>query len=534
MNSTLRALNIILGLMAILIIFGLGYQTGKRYDIAVDENDKYVTISYSVNEQKMRRLMSLIDNHYVHDINTDSLVDKTIGFVMSNLDPHSVYLEKRISQNMDREIKGYYVGIGIQYVIYRDTIVITHVDKNSPNQHIFKLTDRVLQVGDSSVVGEAAQRVGNLIQGESNSNIQLTLLRENDILEVEAKRAAIPRASVTESFMLNEYLGYVKVNRFGENTHSEFQKALAQLLDQGMQSLVLDLRGNPGGIMSAAEKIADEFLTKDKLIVFTQDNQGKKEFRYASNRGAMDGQPIYVLIDEGSASASEIVAGAIQDNDAGVIIGRRSYGKGLVQREINLGDGSKLRLTTAKYFTPTGRSIQKPYSNGIEEYNRDITARYFSGEVFNKDSIKVPDSLMFKTPKGRIVYGGGGIIPDEFVPIDSVGHGRWYYEHAHQNVFNTRIFEYIENNHFSLEKIKEEHFIAYYNTNDLAVQLLANLNVEPDQFTETEFLNFKTYIKASMARFLYGDSAYNKIWNQRDPMISRAIQISEAQRNDLE
>lgn len=528
MNSTLRALNIILGLIALLIIFGLGYQTGKRYDIAVDENDKYVAISYSMNEQKMRRLMSLIDNHYVHDINTDSLVDKTIGFVMSNLDPHSVYLEKKISQTMDREIKGYYVGIGIQYVIYKDTIVITHVDKNTPNKNMFKLTDRVLQVGDSSVIGEAAQRVGNLIQGESNSKIPLKLLRKNEIIEVNATRSVIPRASVTETFMLNNHLGYVKVNRFGENTHSEFEDALKQLLKEGMTELVLDLRGNPGGIMSAAEKIADEFLTKDKLIVFTQDNQGKKEFRYATNRGLMDGQPIYVLIDEGSASASEIVAGAIQDNDAGIIIGRRSYGKGLVQREISLGDGSKLRLTTAKYFTPTGRSIQKPYSNGTDEYNRDISARYFSGEVFNKDSIKIPDSLMFKTPKGRIVYGGGGIIPDEFVSIDSFGRGRWYYEHVNQNVFNTRIFEYIENNHLSLEKIKEEHFIAFHNPSQLAEQLLAELNLEPEQFSEMEFLNFKTFIKASMARFLYGDSAYNKIWNQRDPMISRAIQISEA------
>lgn len=525
MNSTLRTLNIILALIAVLIIFGLGYQTGKKYDIAVDENDQYLAISYSVNEQKMRRLMSLIDNHYVHDINTDSLVDKTINFVVSNLDPHSVYLEKKKSRYMDREMKGYYVGIGIQYVIYRDSIVITHVDKNSPNRGLFQLSDRLIQVEDSMVVGKNTDKVGDLILGENNSTISLKLLRDGKPITVEAKRGVIPKSSVTEAFMLDKELGYIKVTRFVETTAAEFHSVLQKLEKEGMKGLVLDLRGNPGGIMSAAERIADEFLEKNKLIVFTQDNQGKKEYRYATDRGVMDQQPLYVLIDEGSASASEIIAGAIQDNDAGTIIGRRSYGKGLVQREISLGDGSKLRLTTAKYFTPTGRSIQKPYLNGIEEYNRDITERYISGEVFSKDSIKVPDSLMFKTPKGKIVYGGGGIIPDVYIPIDSMGYGRWYYEHAHQNVFNTRVFEYIEKNHEQLSKIKEEHFIAYFKPNEMADALLKNINLSSSQFSEEEMQNFYTFIKATMARFLYGESAYNKVWNQRDPMISKALEL---------
>ena len=335
MNSTLRILNIILALLAVLIIFGLGYQTGQKYDIAVDENDKYVAISYSVNEQKMRRLMSLIDNHYVDEIDTDSLVDMTIGYVMTKLDPHSVYLEKTVSQNMDRQMKGYYVGIGIQYVIYRDTIVITHVDKNSPNKSFFKLSDRVVQIEDSLVTGKAADSAAELIQGENNSTVRIKILREGEPRTINAERAVIPKASVSESYLLTKDLGYIKINRFGENTYLEFKTALIQLQNKGMESLVLDLRGNPGGIMSAAEKIVDEFLPKDKLIVFTEDNQGKKEFRYATNKGDFDGKPIYVLIDEGSASASEIVAGAIQDNDAGVIIGRRSYGKGLVQREIS-------------------------------------------------------------------------------------------------------------------------------------------------------------------------------------------------------
>lgn len=527
MKFTLRVLNIILLILSILMIFGLGYQTGKKYDIAVDEDDKYVAISYSVNEQKMRRLMSLIDNHYVNDINTDSLVDKTIGYVMSNLDPHSVYLDKAISKSMDREMKGYYVGVGIQYVIYRDTMVITHVDKNSPNKKLFQLSDRVLKVGDSLVIGKAADTAHELIKGEYNSTLDMLILRNGKPITVMAKRAVIPRATVTESYMLNKDLGYIKLNKFGENSHIEFKNALIQLQKQGMEALVFDLRGNPGGMMRSAEKIADEFLTQDKLIVFTQDKQGKKEFRYATARGDFDGKPVYILIDEGSASASEIIAGAIQDNDAGTIVGRRSYGKGLVQREISLGDGTKLRLTTAKYFTPSGRSIQKPYNDGIEEYNKDISERYVSGEMFSKDSIKVPDSLIFKTSKGRIVYGGGGIIPDEFVAIDSLGYGRWYYEHAHQNAFNTKIFNFIEENKNSFQNLKEEHYVAFYNPQPLSQDLLREINLTPQQFSEKEMANFNTYVKATMARFLYGDTAYDRIWNKNDAMISRAIALNE-------
>ena len=526
MNKVLKVLNIILGLLAILIIFGLGYQTGQRYDIAVDENDKYVAISYSVNEQKMRRLMSLIDNQYIENINTDSLVDNTINFVMSNLDPHSVYLEKKLSRDIEREMKGYYVGIGVQYVIYNDTVVITHVDKFSPNKSFFKLSDRVLMVNDSVVTGETVNRAADLIQGEPNTYVQVKVLRDNVPRTINAKRDVIPRSSVTENYMLTKDLGYIKLKRFGENTYFEFRTALLNLKRMGMEQLVLDLRGNPGGLMSSAERIADEFLTAEQLIVFTQDAQGKKEYRYASNIGQFDEKPVYILIDEGSASASEIIAGAIQDNDAGTIIGRRSYGKGLVQREISLGDGSKLRLTTAKYYTPTGRSIQKPYTNGSENYNRDISERYISGEMFSKDSIKVPDSLMFKTPKGKIVYGGGGIIPDYYIPVDSVGYGRWYYENAHHDIFNMQIFKYIEEHHHNLQLLKEEHFIAYFNPDPLARTLLANIGLQPEQFDEKERRNFETFIKATMARFLYGEATYDRIWNQNDPMIGKAIELS--------
>ncbi|MDO5656290.1 MAG: S41 family peptidase [Flavobacteriaceae bacterium] len=528
MNRILKVLNVILGLLAILIIFGLGYQTGQRYDIAVDENDKYVAISYSVNEQKMRRLMSLIDNQYIENINTDSLVDNTINFVMSNLDPHSVYLEKKLSRDMEREMKGYYVGIGIQYVIYNDTMIITHVDKQSPNKSFFKLSDRVLSVNDSVVTGKAVSRAADLIQGEINSDVQIKIIRDGEKRTINARRSVIPRASVSESYMLTNQLGYIKLRRFGENTYLEFKTALLKLKHQGMNALVLDLRGNPGGLMSSAERIADEFLGSDQLIVFTQDADGKKAYRYATNKGEFDGQQLYVLIDEGSASASEIIAGAVQDNDAGTIIGRRSYGKGLVQREISLGDGSKLRLTTAKYYTPTGRSIQKPYSNGIEQYNSDITKRYLSGEMFTKDSIKIPDSLMFKTPKGKIVYGGGGIIPDVFIPIDSMGYGRWFYEQTHNDLFNIQIFNHIEKNHESLQKILEEHFISYYKTDELALKMLTDIGLSPEQLDEKEMINFNNFIKAGMARFLYGQTAYDKVWSRNDPMILKAIELNNS------
>lgn len=511
-----------------LLLFFIGFQVGKKYDIVLDENDEYVTISYSLNEQKMRRLMSLIDNYYVDSIDTNSLVDKTIDFVTKNLDPHTTYIPQRLSALYDQELSGFYDGIGVGFLTFNDTLVVTNTIPNSPNKDLFKLGDRILSIQNKKIDSTNLDSIRYYIKGKRKSSVLIEILRDGETKKILAKRENIQRPTVSLYYMLTKDIGYIKLDHFAETSAGEFRNALSLLKKQGMTSLIFDLRNNPGGLVDVAQEIADEFLKEDQLIVYTQDRRGTKRFRYATEKGLFEDKPVYILIDGGTASASEIVAGAIQDHDAGTIIGRRSYGKGLVQKEISLGDGSKIRLTIAKYYTPTGRSIQKPYSISAEEYESDLKNRFERGEFFSLDSIKRIDSLQFKTPKGKIVYGGGGIIPDAFIPLDTVGIDRWYFEQGYADNLNIPIFKFIDKNHQSLSKINEEDFIKFYNTTAFSKTIFSQLNVaEEEKKIKFEDLNF--YIKAIIARMLYGENAYNKIWNQRDPMILKAESIDKKQ-----
>ncbi|MGV4437990.1 S41 family peptidase [Ornithobacterium rhinotracheale] len=528
MKKWFKVFNVILIILSMIMFFAIGVQVGKKYDIAIDENDDYVTISYDLNEQKVRRLMSLIDNYYIDSLNTDDLVDKTIDFVTQNLDPHSMYIPKERGESTTLAMDGIYEGIGVSYVNYNDSVVVTHSAPNSVNAKLFELSDRILAIGKHSITKENRDSVKNYLEGKLNTQIPIKLLRNGNEIEVTAKRTKISQSSVPLFYMINDRLGYIKLDKFIHNSAEDFRNALSFLKKKGMKSLVLDLRDNPGGLVDAAQKIADEFLKEDQLIVYTQDKEGKKKFRYATGEGTFQKRPIYILINEGSASASEILAGAIQDQDAGVIIGRRSYGKGLVQKEISLGDGSKIRLTTAKYYTPTGRCIQKPYTQNDKNYVYDIRNRLASGELYNIDSIKKIESLRFKTPKGKIVYGGGGIIPDVFIPIDTVNIGKWFYEHGLNNHLERPIFSFIDKNHLTLEKIKEPHFVKYYSVDSLANALRKDIN--PIQNSPEELANFNTFVKASMANFIYGSNAYNQVWNSVDPMILEAIKLDNEQR----
>lgn len=513
-----------MSLLLLTLVFGLGYLAGKKYDIAIDENDDYLTISYSVNEQKMRRLMSLIDNYYVEHINTDSLVDETINYVVGSLDPHSVYLNKKSSQEVSQEMKGYYVGIGMEYIVHKDTITVTNLSQFSPNLEKLEFGDRIYKVDDSIVIGISTEKLKDIILGKPNSTLNLKIIRNNQKKNIKVKRSPIITPSVPLHYMINKSLGYIKIKKFSENTYAEFHHALLDLKSKGMKTLVLDLRGNLGGILQSAEKIADEFLPKGKLLVYTQDNQGKKIMRYATERGDFENQPLYILIDELSASASEVIAGAIQDHDAGTIVGRRSFGKGLVQKEISLGDGSKIRLTTAKYYTPSGRSIQKPYDKGTQEYHNDIYKRFEGGELYSKDSISITDSTVYKTAKGKTVYGGGGIIPDIYIPIEEKGHGQWYYQHAKNNVIATRIFEFVESHKDSLKQLSKENFIQSYQTNDFSKQLLKDFKIPYKNIEKEEFENFNTYVKSTIGRFFYGEKTYIQVWNTNDNMIKAVLQ----------
>jgi carboxyl-terminal processing protease len=374
-------------------------------------------------QKKLNKLIDFIDNEYVDSVNTDSIVDQTVNGILEKLDPHSVYMAKKEAQHEAESMKGDFVGIGVNFFMENDTVAIINPLKGGPSQKAgIKAGDRILYIGKEKIFGVKlpTEKLYAKLKGEANTTVQLTIFRksEHKKIKVNIIRNVVPIKSVDIAIMLNKTTGYIKINRFAETTYNEFKIGLNQILKAGAQKIVLDLRDNGGGFMEEAIFIADEFLRDKKLIVFTKNKQGRIDKTFATSTGSFENGNVRILINENSASASEILAGAIQDNDRGLIIGRRSFGKGLVQREIPFEDGSSVRLTVARYYTPTGRSIQKSYKAGAEDYFNEFLKRYHNGEMYVKDSIKIADTLKFKTPKGRIVYGGGGIVPDLFVPIE--------------------------------------------------------------------------------------------------------------------
>src|SRR5690606_1237621 len=392
--------------MIILIIFIAGFMVGKKYDIAIDENDQLVGLKYSANEQKIRRLVSLIDDQYVEEVNTDSLVDNAINQIIGQLDPHTTYLNQKSLEQITRQMSGSYEGLGILVQNIDDTLTVTQVLNSSPNFNKLILGDKILKIDSVSTKGLSSESAQAIFKANQSDEVALTILRNNKTISVPLKKGKIPLPSVIADFMIDKKTGYIKLIRFAEHSAEEIHDALENLKNKGMQTLILDLRGNPGGIMNVAEEIADEFLKKNELIVYTQDKEEKRKYIYATSKGLFENGNVYVLIDEGSASASEIVAGALQEYGRATLVGRRSFGKGLVQREISLGDGTRIRLTVAHYYTPSGRSIQRPYDKGKEVYADEIYRRIQSGELYTQDSIKINKDLKFTSPSGKIVYGG--------------------------------------------------------------------------------------------------------------------------------
>jgi len=381
MRSFFKVINIVL---VVMIIFLIGFMVGKKYDFAFDENKDVVGLQYSDNEQKIRRLVSLIDNEYVNDVNSDSLVDDAIHYMVAKLDPHSTYIDKASVQKAEEQLKGEFVGIGIQFRTMNDTIVVERTLPGTKNYGKLEFGDQLVAADNQSLVAKDNKTIEGLLKGKKGSEVKLSVIRDQKPISVTLNRTIVPIPTVTGKHMLTKDIGYLKLTRFSENSANEVHEGLQNLLDQGMKTLVFDLRGNPGGIMHIAEEIADEFLTKNELIVYTQDKQKRKKYIYATNKGLFEQGKIYVLMDENSASSSEIVAGALQDYGRGIIVGRRSFGKGLVQREINLGDDTKVRLTVANYYTPSGRSIQKPFDKKTAKYSDDLYKRLKSGELYSR------------------------------------------------------------------------------------------------------------------------------------------------------
>ncbi len=521
MRLFFKILNIVL---IVLIIFIAGFMVGKKYDIAVDENDKLVGLEYSANEQKIRRLVSLIDNQYIENVNTDSLVDKAITQMLGQLDPHTTYLDKKAIQRVTQEMSGSFQGIGIHVKSYNDTIVIARVVPESLNFGKLISGDRILKIDGIDISDLSTAQATALLKGGNKSEISLTVLRNKSIIDIEAKKGNLPLPSVVSSFMINDEMGYIKLIRFAEKSADEVHAALKKLNAKGMKSLVLDLRGNPGGIMTVAEQIADEFLKEKELIVYTQDKEEKRKYIYATSKGIFEHGKVYVLIDEGSASASEIVAGALQEYGRATIVGRRSFGKGLVQREISLGDGTRLRLTVARYYTPSGRSIQRPYDQGNAAYSDEIYRRLQNGELYSKDSIKFNKELEFRAPSGKIVYGGGGIIPDEFVPIDSSKLGQWIYHNSTKETEDF-VFKKLEENRYHPFWLEENMFLRYYDITPVYLEFLGILGIRPARITEHDEELLKDFLKASIAEQLFGTNALYRAWMPQDSMVQKVLEL---------
>lgn len=486
-------------------------------------------------KDKLNRLIDYIDYDYVDDVNTDSIVDVTVNGILENLDPHSVYIPKEDMERVAENMKGDFVGIGVSFYTYKDSIAVIRPVEGGPSDKAgIKGGDRIIMANGDSLYGKYLNdgEIVKKLKGPINSKVDLKVYRrgESKLLNFTVKRSHIPIRSVDAAYMLTNNLGYIKVNRFAETTYKEFKSGIQKLLKLGATKMVLDLRDNPGGFLGIAEEIADEFLEKDKLILFTKNKSGAIEKSFATNKGDFERGDVYVLINENSASASEIVAGALQDNDKGTIIGRRSYGKGLVQREMELGDGSAIRLTVSRYYTPTGRSIQRSYKKGVLDYFDDYYERLDNGELLDSTKIQVADSLKYTTPKGKIVYGGGGIIPDVFVPLDSGMQNETLSFLLRRGYLGNFIFEELEKDRSSYKDMTKQDFIDNFQVGDdlvFAFQDFINARTESKITFVAYHDEVKQYLKATLGDQLYGDGAFEEIFNQNDIMIEEVIKLSE-------
>ncbi len=489
-------------------------------------------LSKNTRKNKLNKLIDFIDREYVDDINTDSIVDLTVNGILENLDPHSVYISKKDLKSVTENMKGDFVGIGVNFYVYKDTVAVIKPIHNGPSERAgIKAGDRILFADQYQLFDKKIQNdsLFSKLKGEKGSTVLITVFRKttNEKLKIKVKRDVIPIKSVDIALKVNAEIGYIKINRFAETTYDEFHKALLSLKRQGIKDLVIDLRDNGGGYLEMAVAIADELLKDKELIVKTKNKKGTEDETFATSKGDFEKGKVYVLINENSASASEILAGAIQDNDRGTIVGRRSFGKGLVQREMPLGDGSAVRLTIARYFTPSGRSIQKPYDDKADGYFNEFEKRFQSGELYEADSIKVADSLKFKTKRGRIVYGGGGITPDVFVPFEAK-HG----EEATLMIMQSGVVSY-----FVFEQLDKKR--TFFNTLDFK-KLKAEV-IEKDDYLEAFkqyisdsgiILNFsdkekiKKYLYAEFVKQLFDDNSYYEILLSEDAMIKKVLELN--------
>ena len=485
---------------------------------------------------KFNSFMDYLNYHYVDPVDQENLTEEAIVAVLKELDPHSVYIPKEELKAMNEPLVGNFEGIGIEFQILFDTIRVTSTIPGGPSEKIGIMPgDKIVKIEGETVAGTGITNrdVIKKLRGDKGTKVKVEIARRGSegLQEFTITRDKIPLFSVDASYMAAPEIGYIKVNRFADSTSEEFKKALNEVISKGAKSIILDLTGNGGGYMNRAIEIADEFLSDGKLVVYTQGRANPRQDFKSTTQGAFEKGKVVVLIDEGSASASEIVSGALQDWDRGLIIGRRSFGKGLVQKPVMLPDGSALRLTTARYYTPSGRSIQKPYENGVEDYNQELSNRLKHGELTSADSIHFPDSLKFQTSNNRVVYGGGGIMPDVFVPLDTSDVTAYYRQVQRKGLLNQFAVTHIDNNRSSFLKTYPdvEAFKKNFVVDDAIMNKFISFAEKEDVKKDEKDYQIskdliKTQLKALFARNLWDLEAYYYVINDINPSFQKALE----------
>jgi carboxyl-terminal processing protease len=487
---------------------------------------------------KLNALLRIIDDQYVDTVNMAGLVEEAMPQILAELDPHSIYIPAKDLETVNSELESSFSGIGVQFTIQDDTIYINSVIEGGPSAKVGLMAgDRIVSVGDSAFVGKKLnnQLAMKTLKGPKGTEIKLGIKRatEKEIIFFTIVRGDIPQNTVDAAYMITDKFGYIQISKFGRNTHIELLNALAVLNHEDCKGLIIDLRGNTGGYMEAAIRMVNEFLPEGKLIVYAQGRNYPRTDDYANGTGSCQKLPVVVLVDEASASSSEIFAGAIQDNDRGTIVGRRSYGKGLVQQPIDFSDGSAIRLTVARYYTPSGRSIQKPYQNGKDSnYEMDVITRYEHGEFFSKDSIKMDESLRYSTGLGRPVYGGGGIMPDIFVPQDTTGVSSYLTTVLSKGLTYQFTFQYTDRNRSKLSAFDdEESLVKYLRRQGLIAQFVRY--AESKDVKRRNILIQKSYklleknIYGHIIYNIMGKESYIKYFNKSDAIVKTALDLLE-------
>lgn len=521
------------------IVFALVLSFGILLGVKLAPQSDGQTIFLSGNlsgEDKVSNILGFIHNDYVDTVNLESIKEEAINHILTSLDPHSQYIPASELNEVNEHLEGNFEGIGVQFRIEKDTVMVISPIAGGPSEKVgIKAGDRIVVVDGDTIAGKGItnNEVMKRLKGPGGTRVHVGIfrLKSRGLIEFTITRDVIPTYSLDIAYMVDETVGYIKLNKFSATTHKEMLKALSELNSQGMKKLILDLRNNTGGYLQAAIDISDEFLSDKKLIVYTEGKNRPRNYAYATKQGNFENGELVILIDEGSASASEIVAGAIQDNDRGTIVGRRSFGKGLVQEQLNLYDGSALRLTVARYYTPTGRCIQKSYTKGTEEYYKEFHNRFVNGEILHPDSIHFDDSLKYVTPQGKVVYGGGGIMPDVFIPAESGENYNYYNRLINKGVFYDFTFEYTDVRRNELSRFK--NYRDFLNDFDIDKKLFSDFIAfaekngipKDEQGIEARKADIEVLLKALIGRNILDDRGFYPVYHQRDVTFQKAWKL---------